>query len=268
MNTPLVSVITPFLNGAPYLKRSIGSVYDQTYSNWELILINDGSTDNSEEIATAFSDPRVRYFKKENSGVSASRNLGLAEMKGDFFCFLDVDDELPPNSIQARLKVFEENDQIHFVDGVVHKKDAELNDLKEVWTPAFQGAPLEDLIRLTGKSFFGPSWMIKRLPDVQYQFKEGLTHVEDLLFYLGLAEPGRQYGYTSEVILNYRVHEQSAMSNLDGLANGYHEVYQYLIAQKNIPENWLEAYREKVNRILTRSYLRKFNLLKALTTRI
>lgn len=268
MKAPLVSIITPFLNGGKFLSGCIESVLAQTYAHWELLLINDGSIDNSEEIVRSFIDPRIRYFTHENKGVSASRNVGLSEMNGDFFCFLDVDDEFTSSSLKSRLQIFGKDDKIHFVDGVVYKMDAQLNEIRQVWTPSCKGMPLEDLVRLTGNSFFGPSWMIKRKSEITYKFREGLTHLEDLLFYLQLAKEGGEYAYTSETILHYRMHEQSAMRNIDGLVNGYREVYDYLKEQEGLSPDWLQAYRTKVNRILSRSYIRKLNPLKAITARI
>ncbi|MBK8309957.1 MAG: glycosyltransferase family 2 protein [Chitinophagaceae bacterium] len=84
---PLISVIMPAYNVSFYIADSIQSVVDQTYSNWELLIINDGSTDNTAEVVQKFTDPRIRYFEKENGGVSSARNVGLDEMKGDFFAF-------------------------------------------------------------------------------------------------------------------------------------------------------------------------------------
>ena len=95
---PLVSVITIFLDAAPFLRESIESVRSQTYSNWELLLIDDGSSDGSTEIAQHYAalDPkRIRYLEHpghENRGMSASRNLGIANGSGEMIAFLDADD--------------------------------------------------------------------------------------------------------------------------------------------------------------------------------
>ncbi len=249
-----------------FLSQSIESVLNQDYQNWELIAVNDGSTDRSVDVIKSFKDTRVRYFEKRNGGVSSGRNLGLIHMKGDFFCFLDADDILPPTSLSSRIKEFDRNPTNTFVDGVVVKMDDEMKETVEIWNPSFQGNPFEDLVKLTGRSFFGPSWMIKKKEGINYHFQEGLTHCEDLLFYLKVSRAGGTYTFVNEEILHYRVHGSSAMSNLDGLANGYHMVFDWLQKHENgaLPE----SYKKRANQIITRSYLRTFNLLKAFTKRI
>src|SRR5882724_2633969 len=102
----LVSVILPVFNGEAYLRNAIQSVIQQTHANWELLIINDGSTDRTGEIVRSFTETRIRYFEQFNKGVSAARNVGLTNMRGDFFCFLDVDDIFPVNSVKARCDVF------------------------------------------------------------------------------------------------------------------------------------------------------------------
>src|SRR5687767_1726855 len=100
---PLVSIIMPAFNAEKFIEAAIQSVLDQTYSNIELIIINDGSSDRTEEKIFKFNANCIRYFKQENKGVSAARNQGLENMRGDFFCFLDADDIYPLNSIASRM---------------------------------------------------------------------------------------------------------------------------------------------------------------------
>ena len=96
---PLVSVITPAYNAGAYLSDTIKSVLAQTYSNFEHIIIDDGSTDNTAEVARAFSDPRVKYFHQKNSGQSAARNAGIAAAKGEYIALLDADDFFLPEKL-------------------------------------------------------------------------------------------------------------------------------------------------------------------------
>ena len=96
MNNFLVSIIVPCYNQAQYFTEALQSVLDQTYKNWECILVNDGSTDHTEEIALEWSkiDDRFVYIKKENGGLSSARNSGIEIAKGDYLQFLDADDVL------------------------------------------------------------------------------------------------------------------------------------------------------------------------------
>ena len=95
----LVSIIMPAYNVEKHIASSISSVLNQSYNNWELIIINDGSTDETEQTIKLFKDKRIKYFKKQNGGVSSARNLALIKMQGDYFCFLDADDRLTKNSL-------------------------------------------------------------------------------------------------------------------------------------------------------------------------
>lgn len=105
LNDDLISVIIPIYNVEKYLFRCLSSVISQTYYNLEIILINDGSTDSSEEICNFFceKDNRIVYFKQENRGLAAARNLGIDKSTGKFVCFLDSDDWIHPKMYEHLL---------------------------------------------------------------------------------------------------------------------------------------------------------------------
>src|SRR5687768_10401875 len=124
MEANLVSIIMPVHNAGRFVREAIQSVLDQSYSNWELLIINDGSIDDSAKQINQLQDERIKLFNQEHRGVSAARNVGLAHMRGDYFCFLDADDVLPPRSVEARLREFDET--IAFVDGEVDIFDYEI----------------------------------------------------------------------------------------------------------------------------------------------
>lgn len=95
-----MSIIVPVYNAEKYLDKCISSILEQTYHNIELILVNDGSTDKSEQICIEYAknDNRIIYLKQSNAGPSASRNNGISRSKGDYIQFLDADDYLDKNS--------------------------------------------------------------------------------------------------------------------------------------------------------------------------
>lgn len=99
---PLISVIVPVYNGEAYLEKCIRSIKAQTYSNLEILIINDGSTDKTGQIceSLAASDPSVRVFALADEGVSAARNKGLAEARGELITFVDADDRLKPETVE------------------------------------------------------------------------------------------------------------------------------------------------------------------------
>lgn len=92
MSSPFFSIITPTYNRAHLLPIAIKSVLSQSFTDWEHIIIDDGSTDNTQEVVAAFSENRIKYFYQKNSERSAARNNGIAQAKGQFCCFIDSDD--------------------------------------------------------------------------------------------------------------------------------------------------------------------------------
>lgn len=108
---PLISIIVPVYKVEKYIRQCIESVLSQTYENFELLLINDGSPDNSGIICDEYAklDKRVTVFHKENGGVSTARNLGLKNMTGEWVCFLDSDDWWAPSFLQNFIHLIENN---------------------------------------------------------------------------------------------------------------------------------------------------------------
>ena len=113
MLNPLVSIIIPCFNQARFLPDALGSVLNQTCREWECIIVNDGSSDETDNVAREWlaKDCRFHYFVTQNRGPSASRNLGIRASKGDFIQFLDADDLLECNKLAYQLSSFEEEQQ-------------------------------------------------------------------------------------------------------------------------------------------------------------
>jgi len=253
----LITIIMPVFNAAKYVSEAIESVLNQTYTSWELIIVNDASTDNSEVVIKKFQDSRIRYFYQEHGGVSKARNVGLADMQGQYFCFLDADDVLPRESLESRLSIF--NDAVDFVDGTVKVFDSEMGRELTRWAPKRKGDVINNLVRLNGYCFFGPTWMVKRKNSVSYKMREDLKHGEDLIFYISIANMG-SYSYTPETILHYRKHGQSAMHNTEGLANGYAAMRRILFTE-------FRSYFRLLNRCVYDFKTRKIIFLEFLRQR-
>ena len=99
MNQPVFSIVIPLFNKEKYIGRTIDSILSQKFGNFEVIIVNDGSTDSSLSIVSQYTDKRIRIINKPNEGVSATRNRGMSEAKGELVCFLDADDVLLPNAL-------------------------------------------------------------------------------------------------------------------------------------------------------------------------
>ena len=135
-----ISIIIPVYNTEQYLPRCIDSILSQSFTDYELLLIDDGSTDGSNALCDAYAekDNRIRVFHKENGGVSSARNLGLKEAKGEWICFVDSDDELQPAGLQT------------MVDGISNEVDMVMAGYYEL-----EGDSLQ-----TDTTFFGGSGII------------------------------------------------------------------------------------------------------------
>lgn len=243
----------PAFNAEEYIKEAIQSVIDQCWDRWELIIVDDGSSDKTAEIISAYHDPRIHYFYQKNKGVAAARNLALSKIRGDYFCFLDSDDILPPRSIEARIQVFIKKPTVSFVDGKVLYKNASLSEQLKTYQPDFKGFPFSELIKINPACYFGLSWMIKREADKVYLFKEDMTHAEDLFFYISIAE-GKLYDFTMEEVLHYRITGSSAMTNLKGLEEGYYKLYQNIKKSTSVATKELIYLKLKITKIMVLSH--------------
>src|SRR5689334_4331637 len=102
-NAPLVSIVMPAYNRANFIIETIDSIQKQTYSNWELIIVDDGSTDRTSEIIMNIEDKRIRYYKEQHRGMEDARNFGLEKARGEFIGFMDSDDLWAINKLERQL---------------------------------------------------------------------------------------------------------------------------------------------------------------------
>lgn len=105
----LVSIITPAYNAEAFIARTIESVMSQTHQDWELIIVNDGSTDNTANVVLNYSDPRLHYIYQDNQGLAGARNTGIRAARGKYMAFLDADDEWYPSFLERCVKEIEAN---------------------------------------------------------------------------------------------------------------------------------------------------------------
>ena len=110
------------------MTRSIGSVIEQSFQDWELIIIDDGSTDHTKEVVNSFNDPRIQYFYQENSERSAARNKGIDQANSDWVCFLDSDDEYLPEHLEVIYKCLMSKDSARFIltGSIIKNKNSQI----------------------------------------------------------------------------------------------------------------------------------------------
>ncbi len=249
-----VSIIMPAYNAGKYISEAIQSVLNQNYIHWELLIVNDGSIDDTQSIIDQFLDPRIIKFEQTNLGVSAARNIGLKHMTGDYFCFLDGDDILPIDSLRERVKVLSLYPSIDFVDGKVNYINVLGSPLDKSYLPSLKGEAYSSLLKLKSNCFLGNTWMIRRETKKNYNFDISLKYCEDLYFYLTISE-GKQYDYITQPILLYRQSDGSAMKNLKGLESGYIKLIQKIRAFERTNNYHVIYLKIKITKIMVLSHL-------------
>lgn len=208
-----ISIIVPIYNVEKYLARCIDSILIQTFEDFELILVNDGSTDNSGKICEEYKcrDKRIKVIHKENKGVSSARNTGIKNSLGEYIYFIDPDDWIEKNAIETLYKLAkkENYDLIQF-KYIVNDKDKNriyVNKNENVFTD-------ENLLKMTllGKNIFSVwSKFIKRefILNNNILFNEDISCGEDLLYTVKVAIHKPKYIFINEYLYNYYKHDKS-----------------------------------------------------------
>jgi glycosyltransferase involved in cell wall biosynthesis len=210
MTNALVSIIIPCYNQAQYLAEALESVLNQTHQAWECIIINDGSPDNTEEVALEWckKDTRIKYLKKENAGLSAARNSGIAIAQAEFILPLDADDKLGCNYISLALKEFE-------LDVTV----------KVVYCKALKFGEEEGLLSLVPYSLYNLSRNNMIFPSAMFR-KKDWTRVggyevdmiygwEDWEFWIAVLKNGGNVKRIDEVCFYYRIKSVSMLKSIN-----------------------------------------------------
>lgn len=159
---PLISVIIPTYNRANVLERAINSALKQTHQNLEVLVVNDGSTDNTSKTVNNFDDRRINYFQhNSNKGANTARNLGIRKSNGQYVAFLDDDDYWHKRKIELQLKKFRESEDDV---GIVYCKVAVVrkNKKKFVTTPDIEGYVFKDALRMELNEAINSSMLFRR----------------------------------------------------------------------------------------------------------
>ena len=226
----LISIVIPIYNAEKYLEQCLNSIKNQTYKNFEVILVNDGSIDNSESICKAFveSDTRFRYYLKANGGVSSARNLGLDNVKGDFITFIDSDDWIAENHLELLInsikktnsdivvscyKEFDNNIDTYYT--IVYTKQ-EKNLLN------FEKMNRDDFLTIFPKLMSinvcfnnAVAKLFRKELVNNLRFDTSIKYGEDLDFYFSLYLNVESVSYVDELTYVYRIHGDSTTSNFN-----------------------------------------------------
>lgn len=222
---PLVTVIIPCYNHARFLPIAIKSVLNQTYNPIEIVVVDDGSTDNTKDVALGFTE--IKYIYQENAGLSATRNKGLQESKGDYVLFLDADDFLYPKAVSINIDYFLADPTLAFVSGSYDNADERGN----ITTEYKVSVENDHYCRLLDYNYIGmiatvlfAKWIFK-----EFLFNTDLRGCEDLDLYLKVTRKYPVLHHTEKIAV-YRRHANNMSSNN---AMMIHTAFRILMDQRN-----------------------------------
>lgn len=228
---PKISVIVPVYKAEKYIRRCVDSILAQTFTDFELLLVDDGSPDNSGAICEEYAarDSRVKVFHKENGGVSSARNLGLDNAKGEWVTFVDADDWIAETFIQGLYKPISECEDVDFVQGgclnyangevvgINQKYDDYIgNDYAKLFAE-FRGLAISKLFKAT----------LFRTESGYLYFDEKIAIAEDMLFTLEYLPRVEKYAFVEETGYYYRKDNPHSATTAKRKSNYEAELYSF-----------------------------------------
>jgi teichuronic acid biosynthesis glycosyltransferase TuaG len=246
----LISIIMPAYNASNYISEAINSVIAQTFTNWELIIVDDGSTDDTSERANEYvlKDNRIYYYYQENGKQGKARNLGISKSKGEYLAFLDADDVWLPEKLEIQIReIQKKNVDLVFADSYLFFND-EIEDVSQKMN--IQGNIFFDKsslkLFLEGNKIPILTVLVKkeRIMNVGGFSEElNIQNVEDYHLWLKLLICNCVFYSSNHILAKYRVHNNSATSSdkqvLDKIPNVFFDLLKFYPSYKVILEQGL-----------------------------
>lgn len=229
----LISIIIPCYNQAQYLDEALQSVFDQTYNNWECIIVNDGSLDNTEEVAKNWvsSDRRFKYLYQENGGLSSARNYGLNNAIGNWIQFLDSDDILDNRKLELSLIEVNSNNKVDKLIIISNYSLFTITPLESIFMPEFNDSLFnfetvlykwDDYLAIPIHCGFFEVSLFEN-----FRFPEHIKAKEDWIMWVSLFHNGAKVIHINKSLALYRKHSDSMTMTSDILSE-YIKAYEYL----------------------------------------
>jgi len=236
MPSPLVSVIIPVYNGDRFIGEAIESVLQQTYQNFEIIVVDDGSTDATQAALQPYGD-RIHYVLQSNQGVASARNRGVQMARGELIAFLDQDDFFLPNKLALQVSCFEMQPNV----GIVHSGWRNVDPKKTPFADIepWQDAPVLDLAGwgrrmpvLLSAMMFRRNWLIR-----SGGFTSNFKQASDVELVQQLALMGCEAAWVRQVTVLYRLHDRNDSLNTLIQASETWAVREQFFARSDIPQS-------------------------------
>ena len=234
--TPFFSIVIPAYNVELYLQETLDSVYAQTFDKYEIIVVDDGSTDGTPEMLARQNDPRLRVIRQQNAGVSAARNTGIAAAQGTFIAFLDGDDIWAPWHLEHACHFFEEHPEVHWYASPFLRSDCVKESLA-----GLEPDPGYDVVDY----FSGNAWVCsstailakKAIPGKEL-FPTDMAYGEDVLAWLSFALQSPLIGMGRKADCIYRFHASSAVATRAA------DINTEIVSSRGLYEKWNALYEE------------------------
>lgn len=233
---PKVSVIIPCFNTGRHLGDAIRSVLDQTFADFEIVIVDDGSNDNTPEVVRSFEDSRIRYVWQENRGLPSARNTGIRASSGEYVAFLDADDWFLPRKLELQARFLDEHPEAGGVASGWIETDEQGRMLREAkpwhWKPSLgltecvMGVPLTVHAALLRRY-----WL-----DAVGLFDERLHWREDWDLWLRLVADGCRFVWLPTVVCSYRLHGKNMARNAERMRDGGLAALDKLYARPDLPQ--------------------------------
>jgi hypothetical protein len=234
---PRVSVIIPTYNCARYLGRAIDSALTQTYKDYEIVVLDDGSTDDTKDVAMQYGG-KITYLYQQNRGLAAARNQAISKASGELLAYLDADDMWYPEKLERQVAFLD----VHPECGIVHSEMSIINEQDEILhvrfyeetkRPVPQGHCVQQLLR---RCHIQPLTVVERRNsyDRVGGFDERLVVCEDYFHWIMTAADGQAVGYVAEPLGKYRWRAGSLIGNRPRLLEHYLRICDILLHEKPI----------------------------------
>jgi glycosyltransferase involved in cell wall biosynthesis len=266
MPLPLISIIIPCYNGSNYIVETIQSILDQDEIRFEIIIVDDGSTDESKELIHSFIDNRINYVYQKNQGVSVARNRGFTYAKGTYAIFFDADDIMTSYFLSSRVYHLEKDPSLDFISGESQRFDE--NGLINGYLRGISANGIEEILLYYTDIITCPSnYIFKRvfLTNNDLSFNSYLSSTADKFFLLQCLNYGKTEFVNSISKLNYRIAKNSMSNKLTkNLVLDNEIYYEELLKQRLIPKKIRNKSLFLGNFILFASYWKVNEKKKAL----
>jgi len=250
----MVSVIVPCFNRDYFLGDTLKSIQEQSYHNWECIIVNDGSNDNTEQVANEYcrKDDRFKYIWQENNGPSIARNTGLSLSVGDFVQFLDSDDIIHVDKLKKQIESLQKEDADVLVCGYRLFKGNLRNTFENYLSSQPYILSLEGFLYKWAVNFAIPihAGLFRRSFLIQnnIKFNESVEACEDYIFWSELALADASFSYQKEKLAFYRVHNESITNDVNRMCIS--QIASTFEVYDSLPKEMRIEFKKKISRVL------------------